>query len=140
MTKAWFEELNLAHRDRIAEQNRRDDLTAKKSFLKRVSYNGAVRLPRWCPDDWTAYMCPTTRQQYGELGNKTYTKFMQSVWPRALEELGMSNQSNIGDLLEALLGWNYTLTIERGQNTSDMATDTIGMIERGVLAMYALNE
>ena len=30
-----------------------------------------------------------------------------------------------GDLLEALLGWNYVLTIEMGQNAGDLATVTI---------------
>ena len=40
-------------------------------------------------------------------------EFMMLVWPDSLRELGISNESCAGDLIEALLGWHYILTIKR---------------------------
>ena len=65
---------------------------------------------------------------------------MMLVWPDSLRELGISNESTAGDLIEALLGWHYILTIKRGQTLNDCAKDTISMLELGAAAARALWE
>ena len=138
--KAWFDEQNQTYRDLLCSRNIRDGLSEHKTFLKRTSYAGAVRLPTWCPDGWTTYTCPVTNRRYGDLGNATYLEFMMLVWPDSLRELGISNESTAGDLIEALLGWHYILTIKRGQTVGDLANDTIEMLELGAVAVCALWE
>ena len=53
--KAWFDQQNQTYRDLLCSRNIRDGLREHKTFLKRTSYAGAVRLPTWCPDGWTTY-------------------------------------------------------------------------------------
>ena len=108
------------------------------TFLKHLSYKGAVRLPEWCPDDWGHWTCLATGQRYADLGNEVYLEFLLSVWPAALEELGISNPETGGDLLEALLGWYFALTIERNMCLGNEADDFVAMLEQGLLYMSAL--
>ena len=65
-------------------------------------------------------------------------ELMMLVWGDSLRELGISNESCAGDLIEALLGWHYILTIKRGQTVGNLANETIEMLEPGPLAVWAL--
>ena len=132
-------EQGAKYQEKIEERNALLGLV-RASFLKHLSYAGAVRLPEWCPDDWVQWKCPATGQRYADLTNKVYLEFLRSVWPRALEELGISNQETCGDLLEALLGWYYVLTIENGLALGNEADDFIAMLEQGLICTYALKE
>ena len=62
---------------------------------------------------------------------------MMLVWSNSLLELGISHESTAGDLIEALLGWHYILTIKRGQTVGDLANETIEMLELGAVAVCA---
>ena len=97
-------------------------------------------MPEWCPEDWEHWKCPATGQRYGDLGNKLYLQFLLSVWPTALEELGISNAESGGDLLEGLLGWYFILTTENNVSLPNEVHDFVAMLEQAVLYMFALQE
>ena len=86
----------------------------------------------------TSWIDPAIGQRYADLTNKLYLQFLLSVWPTALEELGISNPETGGDLLEALLGWYFVLTIEDNRSLGDEADDFIALLEQGLVYMYAL--
>ena len=83
---------------------------------------------------------PRHKSQVRGLGQRDLPRVHEAVWPDSLRELGISNASTAGDLIEALLGWHYILTIERGQTMGDLANDTIEMLELGAVAVCALWE
>ena len=87
----------------------------------------------------TSWIDPAIGQRYADLTNKLYLQFLFSVWPTALQELGISNPETGGDLLEALLGWYYRLTVEKNESLGDKADDFIAMLEQGLLYMFAMN-
>ena len=134
---AWAAQQGDKYHEEIAAVNASLGLV-KVRFLKHLSYKGAVRLPEWCPDDWEHWKCPATGQRYADLSNKLYLEFLLSVWPTALEELGISNPETGGDLLEALLGWYFVLTKENNLSLCNEADDFIAMLEQGLLYMFAL--
>ena len=75
---AWAVQGGDKYHEEIAEMNALLGLV-KASFLKHLSYKGAVRLPEWCPDDWEHWKSLATGQRYADLSNKLYLEFMLSV-------------------------------------------------------------
>ncbi len=136
--KAWCAAKNHVDRDLLFSSNIRDGLDERKAFLKRTICSGAVRLRTWCRDGWTTYTCPITNHKYGDLGNAIYLELMMLVWPDSLREIAISNEATAGDLIGALLGRHYILTIRSGQTLNDLAKDTIAMLELGAPAARAL--
>ena len=48
-------------------------------------------------------------QQYMECGNEVYTHVMLLVWLEIPSYFGISNRETIGDLLESVFGYHWTL-------------------------------
>jgi hypothetical protein len=136
----WGVQQNIIYRQKIEAVSAAWSLGPAVSFLKHLSYKGAIRLPEWCPDDWESWRCPRSGKRYADLTNELYLEFMKYVWPTALRDLGISNAVTAGDLLEALLGWYYALKVENGSDSGMTADDFIAMLEQGALCMYALRE
>ena len=101
----WFAEVNLLHRDRIAEYNQAEGLSSSKSFLKIMSYHGAIRVPFDYPEGaYLSWKDHTGR--YIDPGNRVYAEVLRACWPSLLPTwyVQRSHPETTGDLLEALLG------------------------------------
>ena len=103
-------DINMEQRAIIMDHNLRNGLNLGKSFMKWVSYSGAVRpLPNVVlakPD----HIDPDG-QTYMECGNEVYAHVMLLVWPDIPRDFGISNQKTIGDMLESVLGYHWALRI-----------------------------
>ena len=128
--------MNKTYREEMTEMNRQMGFSERKSLLKHLSYSGAVRLPEWCPPTWMTWKCEATQQSYIDVTNQVYLEVMQSCWPAALEALQISHKECVGDLVEAVLGAYYILTVRRGWQFDFIVEDFIVMFERMCIGTY----
>ena len=135
-THLWMVEMNQTYREEMIEMNHQMGLNERKSLLKHLSYSGAVRLPEWCPPTWMTWKCEATQQSYIDVTNQVYLEVMQSCWPAALEALQISDKECVGDLVEAVLGAYYILTVRRGWQFDFLVEDFIVMLERMCIGTY----
>ena len=107
-------ELNIEHQDELMRMSLAEDPSRSKapSMRKRLSWNGALRVPKgmdsWWPLEYIAWKEPSegSRIEEAELyydpGNKVYTAVLKELWP--LTEWDGMSQVVIGDHAEAFLG------------------------------------
>ena len=136
----WMVEMNYKHREDIHRYNERNGHSRSKSLLKNLSHAGAIRLPDWAPEKWTCYECPVTKTNYLDVRNKNYNEVMQTCWPHAMQELGITNDETAGDLVEATLGYYYFLTVKRCIELDVVVLDFVIMLERASMSTYLKNE
>ena len=135
-THAWMVEKNQTWREEMKDLNRRMGFSERKSFLKHLSHNGAVRLPKWAPENWTHWKCEAEQQNYIDVSNQIYLEVMRSCWPAALESLQITDKEVVGDLVEAVLGAHYILTVRRAWQFDFIVEDFIVMLERLCICTY----
>ena len=121
----WMVEMNITCREEMKDLNRRMGFSERKSFLKHLSHNGAVRLPKWAPENWSTWKCEAEQQSYMDVTNQIYLEVMQ-----------ISDKECVGDLVEAVLGAYYILTVRRGWQFDFIVEDFIVMLERMCIGTY----
>ena len=132
----WVIEMNITCREEMKDLNRRMGFSERKSFLKHLSHNGAVRLPKWAPENWSCWKCEAEQQSYIDVSNQIYLEVMRSCWPEALESLQMTDKETVGDLVEAILGAHYILRVRQGWEFDFIVEDFIVMLERLCICTY----
>ena len=121
-------------------------VSAKKPYLKILSYCGAVRVPEqflylvgdefvtWRDDDGTCYI---------DVTNRVYSIMFRCTWPNVLTVFGLSNEESIGDCVEALLGYAWLCRRQRLVGRADplpnLAHEIISAIEAACFAFWVLD-
>lgn len=121
----------------MARINRALGYRENKSFLKHVSYVGAIRVPDAFPDKEISWRDPDTGERYLDPGNAVYCAAFRSVWDQVIPE---RNQKTIGDLIEAMLGWAWTKRVRHGELDSPLCEAFLKWLETLILVQYTLWE
>ena len=82
---------------------------------------------------------PVSQTRYADLTNGAYLEVMRSCWRSSVDVLNISNAETAGDLVEAILGWYYILTVRRRTRFDVLVDDFIVMLERACLGVYIKN-
>ena len=127
-------EINLDYREELKVINARLGLNAKKSYLKNMSYCGAVRVPA-DHDGQVSYYCHIHNRAYLDVGNHNYCSFLRYVWPTATAA-GYSDET-AGDLVEAVLGLHWVHHVHGNHALCDAAENFVYVLEMGLLAWAA---
>ena len=133
---AAFCEINLRRRAEMIAVNQAMGYNPRKSFLKHVSYCGAIRVPDAFPSEgghiiWTD---PITRERYLDPTNKVYKDSFKVVWPTVMM---YENEGTIADLLEAVLGLAWRQRQQR-LTAPGIGEDFVAVLEVLLLAEYSL--
>ena len=133
---------NIQHREELKEINRHFGQNHQTSLLKHMSYYGAIEIPDAVPDgsvrvDFTMVEVDGTRRNYFDPGNYCYLCVFRMIWPAALPDI--SNHETMGDVLEAFLGYHWTLTYERMVTFPDTIKDIVEMLTMAVFNFWALD-
>ena len=134
-TKDLLDKIDYERREEMVIINEQMGLSTRKAFLKHLSYHGVVRVPPECPE------ChyETEGVRYIDPKNWIYAKVFRSAWPRARASREQ-NDHTVGDLVEALLGWHFTLTMVHKRRIEPIAEDFVKMLEKACLTCWALHE
>ena len=128
-----FCEIDELRRADIVRINAALGLSEKKRFLKLVSYQGAVRVPANYPKKglWFDETCSGWAM---DPGNWVYKKVFLRAWPTVTF---VSNESTIGDLIEAMLGLAWA---HRARNIviPEIAREFIRLLEHAIWTEYVL--
>ena len=127
-------EINLDYREELKVINARLGLKAKKSYLKHMSYCGAVRVPA-DHDGQVSYYCHIHNRAYLDVGNHNYCSILRYVWPTATAA-GYSDET-AGDLVEAVLGLHWAHHVHGNRALCDAAENFVHVLEMGLLAWAA---
>ena len=106
----------------------------EKRFVKHMSYNGAIRVPKDYPNFWIAYTDQESGDRYIDPGNGIYSVVFKNCWPKVSF---ISNEETVGDLMEAMLGLAW-IKNHQGQTLSPEAEDFVNMIEQACLSEFSL--
>ena len=131
MKSTWFietESLITIRQKAIARSSR--------SFLKIMSYYGAIRVPFDYPV-WAYLAWKDQTGRYIDPGNRVYAEVFRACWPCVLYKHGLSNEESIGDWLEALLGIAW-LRDFRGLALPAVGEDVRMMLEKAIFAQFLL--
>ena len=82
------------------------------------------------------WKCEAEQQSYMDVTNQIYLEVMRSCWPEALESLQITDKETVGDLVEAVLGAYYILTVRRGWHFDFIVEDFIVRLERMCIGTY----
>ena len=122
------------HRDRIAAHNIRHNMSASKSLMKWMSYDGAVRVWHDLPGDFDLWV-DIDGKRYLDCGNHLFALVMVRTCP----SLGTHyfNDETIGDVLEAFFG--YAWRVRRGARPhGEFITTFVRQLELLCFAAWAL--
>ena len=142
-------ELNFTHQERLLEMSLEEDPTRTRQvpLRKRLSWNGAVRVPKgfghlW-PLEFVSWREPSDgsrivhHELYYDPGNATYAKAMKELWP--LYEWDHMNDETIGDHAEAMLGL-FWLHRYHGKDMPSLAHWFIEQFELFITLVYMLED
>ena len=140
----WFNHLVTIGGDErwLAFRDNCPECTHNTTFRKWLSWYGAVRPPLpeirklFC-DPGQAYICEFTSIPYLDCGNRIYKMVLTTLWPEAKEELQLTNEGTIGDLLEALFGYVWLTTQGSPMKLGPSVADFIELLERYCFITWA---
>ena len=127
-----FLDLNIQHRDFIANFNRSRDLSEDKSLLKLMSYNGAVAITSDFEHIGAHWVDESGR--YFDPSNYFYARVFRACWPGAFEYYA---DVSIGDRVEAFLGYHWRAR-RRGVHPSEFRESFVQYLEGALLAAVTL--
>ena len=143
--KCHLDDLNIKHREELVAINGSMRLKPGKSLLKHMSYNGAIELPDGVPECvlkdmliWELDESPVEgkKKTWMDPGNSLYATVFKKIWPAALPDI--TNDETCGDVLEAFLGYHWTLTYERNVEFPPIIEDIVSMVTKALLGYWAL--
>ena len=129
-----FCDIDARHRAEMVAINRSLHLKEKKSFMKHMSYCGAVRVPDDFPNEFVSYTDEKTGQRFIDPMNSLYCDVFKAVWPNVTF---ISNPETVGDLIEAILGWAWVMK-DLGIALGPEGEDFVQFLEQACLSEYTL--
>ena len=129
-----FCNINQQRRSEMEGINYAKGLSGHVSFMKHVSYVGAVRVPNTFPGNHLSWTDPKTGQGFLDPSSKAHLDAFRAVWPNTMT---VQNQQTIGDLFEAVLGLAWAMQ-DQGLALPTVAQDFVRYVENLILAEYSL--
>ena len=114
--------------------NRSAGLKDQKSFLKHVSYAGAIRVPADFPNELLSWTDKKSGERFLDPTNTIYCDVFKAVWPNIRF---VSNAGTVGDLIEAVLGLAWAMKA-REESLSHGAENFVQLLEQACLSEYSL--
>ena len=127
-------DINMRKRAEMEAINQCFGFKKEKSFLKHVSYCGAIRVPDDFPKALIKYTNKKTGERFLDPTNAIYCDVFKAVWPNVTF---ISAPGTVGDLIEALLGLAWAKK-HRGETLLPKQDDFVQMIEQLTLSEYSL--
>ena len=129
-----FCDINLRRRVELTAINRSKGLNDQKSFIKHVSYAGAIRVPPDFPNELLSWTDKKSGERFLDPANTLYCDVFKAVWPHVTF---ISNPESVGDLIEAFFGLAWAMK-DRGINLSQEGWDFVQMLEQACLSENTL--
>ena len=129
-----FCDINLRRRDELVAINRFAGLKGQKSFIKHVSYAGAIRVPADFPNELLSWTDEKSGERFLDPQNAIYNAVFKAMWPSITF---ISKSETVGDLIEAVLGLAWAMKA-RGETLSHVAEDIVQLLEQACLSEYSL--
>ena len=131
-----FCDINMRRRVEMVEINRSAGfkLKDKKSFLKHVSYAGAIRVPADFPNELLTWTDKKSGERFLDPQNAIYSAVFKAMWPSITF---ISKSETVGDLIEAVLGLAWDMKARR-ETLSHAAEDFVQLLEQACLSEYSL--
>ena len=128
-----FCDINLRRRVELTAINRSKGLSDQKSFMKHVSYAGAIHVPPDFPEELLSWTDKKSGERFLDPRNAIYCDVFKAVWPN----VRFSNAETVGDLIEAVLGLTWAMKA-REETLSPGAEDFVQLLEQAILCVYSL--
>ena len=140
--KDHLDEVASLHRNELKQINERIGLKEAKSFLKHLSYFGAIEIPKTSaiPDRHVAYVLILEngeRIRYIDPLNVRYAEVFRCIWPESLTHI--TNVETLGDVVEAFLGYHWALKWRKQHQFQPIIEDIVSVLSRAILACWTLD-